>query len=115
MRRQVIIITLLALCIGVTIWVTSMEKVGFMTPFTGGEIWKEAQRHLLMVLLGVLIAITIGVPIRALRGGKYCNPSAAPIVRGVSTLNPKSEGSFIRSSYSLAWQSAHVQQKRLLR
>ncbi|MBT9149428.1 MAG: Glycine betaine/carnitine/choline transport system permease protein OpuCB [Dehalococcoidia bacterium] len=63
MRRHVILVSLLAVCIGLTVWVTSMDRVGIMHPFTYGRILEEARRHLEMVLIAEFIAICIGVPL----------------------------------------------------
>ena len=63
MRRGVILVSLLAVCIGLTVWVTSMDRVGIMHPFTYGRILEEVRRHLEMVLIGEFIAICIGVPL----------------------------------------------------
>ena len=80
MRRQVILIILLALCAGLTIWVTSMDKIGFMTPFTYGQMRVEAQRHLWMVFWGVLIAIAIGVPLGILVTRPGFRKLATPVI-----------------------------------
>ncbi len=47
--------------------------------------------------------IDIGVPMSVLSGGKFLRGSAAPTVRGVMTLKPKSEGSLMNASYSSAF------------
>lgn len=80
MRRQVIIIILLAICVGITVWVTSMDKIGVMTTFSYGEIMKEAQRHLWMVLIGVLIAIAVGVPLGILVTRPGFRKLAPPVI-----------------------------------
>ena len=63
MMRHVILISLLTFCIVLTVWVTNMDKIGVMEPFTYGEMLKEAQRHLIMVVIAEGIAIAIGVPL----------------------------------------------------
>ncbi|MCL0073742.1 ABC transporter permease [Dehalococcoidia bacterium] len=63
MMRQVILVFLLGLCIGLTVWVTNMDRVGFMHPFTYGRILHEGWIHFKMVLIGVVIATCIGVPL----------------------------------------------------
>ena len=63
MRHHVILISLLTLCIGLTVWVTNMDKIGVMEPFTYGVMLKETQRHLWMVLIAELAVISIGVPL----------------------------------------------------
>lgn len=63
MRRGIVLIVLLAVFIGVTVWITNMDKLRFMEPFTYEEILKEAWRHLQMVGIAALAAIAVGVPL----------------------------------------------------
>ena len=85
MRRRIIFVSLLAVCAGLTIWVTNMDKVGVMTPFTYEDIWEQSQRHLLMmvfpsVLIATLIAVPLGVLITRERFKRL-----APPVMGVAS------------------------------
>ncbi|MFC2003335.1 ABC transporter permease [Chloroflexota bacterium] len=66
MRRQIVFISLLAILIGLTAWVTSIDKVGIYSTFTYGDILTYTKDHLLMVFWAVLIAIAIGVPLGTL-------------------------------------------------
>jgi len=84
MRHQVILISLLALCIGLTVWITNMDKIGVMEPFTYREILKETQRHLLMVLIAELIVIPIGVPLAILATRPGFKKLAIPIIGGAN-------------------------------
>ncbi len=66
MRRQIVFISLLAILIGLTAWVTSIDKVGIYSTFTYGDILTHTKDHLLMVFWAVLIAMAIGVPLGTL-------------------------------------------------
>jgi len=83
MRRQIIFITLMLICVGITVWVTNMDRVGIMVPFTYEVIWMQIRRHLFsMVFPAVLIAIAIAVPVGVLvtrPGLKHLAPSVMSI------------------------------------
>lgn len=66
MRRWLILGFFLLACVGVTVWVTGMERIGVMTPFTYEEIFLEIRVHLLdlvfpSVLIATVIAVLVGV------------------------------------------------------
>lgn len=62
MRRWLIFGFFLLVCVGVTVWVTGMDRIGVMTPFTYEEIFLEIRIHLLhLVFPSVLIATFIAV------------------------------------------------------
>jgi len=84
MRRLVVLIFLLASCIGLTIWITSLDKIGVMEPFTYREMRVETQRHLQMVLITELIVIPIGVPLGILVTRPGFRKLATPIVGGAN-------------------------------
>lgn len=63
MRRRVVFISLLTLLTGLTIWITSIGKLGIYTTFTYGEILTYTKDHLQMVFIAVCIAIAVGVPL----------------------------------------------------
>ena len=84
MRRHVILISILALCIGLTIWITNMDKIGIMEPFTYGEMLKETQRHLVMVLIAELVVILIGVPLGILVTRPGFRKLATPVIGGAN-------------------------------
>jgi len=62
MRRQIVFVVLLALLVGLTIWITGIGKVGIYSTFTYSEILTFTKDHLQMVFIAVLIAIAVGVP-----------------------------------------------------
>ncbi|MBT9141066.1 MAG: Glycine betaine/carnitine/choline transport system permease protein OpuCB [Dehalococcoidia bacterium] len=84
MRRQVVLVSLIALCIGLTVWVTSMDRVGIMFPFTWEGMAKHAQRHLQLVFVAEIIAIAIGVPLGVLVTRPGFKKLAIPIIGGAS-------------------------------
>jgi len=84
MRRHVILISILTLCIGLTVWITNMDKIGVMEPFTYGEMLKETQRHILMVLIAELVVILIGVPLGILVTRPGFRKLATPVIGGAN-------------------------------
>ena len=84
MRRQVILITLLTICIVLTILITRMDKIGVMEPFTYGEMLKETQRHMYMVLIAEFTVILIGVPLGILVTRPGFRKLATPVVGGAN-------------------------------
>ena len=66
MRRQIVFISLLAILIGLTAWITSIGKLGIYSTFTYGDILTYTKDHLLMVFWAVLIAMAVGVPLGTL-------------------------------------------------
>ena len=85
MRRHVILISLLTLCIGLTVWITGMDKIGFMYPFTYEGILEEVKRHLQLVLIAEVIAIFIGVPLGILVTRPGFKKLATPVIGGASS------------------------------
>ncbi len=63
MRRRIVFISLLIILVGLTVWITSIGKVGIYSTFTYSDILTDSRSHLEMVFIAVLIAITIGVPL----------------------------------------------------
>ena len=84
MRRHVILISILTLCIGLTVWITNMDKIGIMEPFTYEEMLKETQRHLVMVLIAELVVILIGVPLGILVTRPGFRKLATPLIGGAN-------------------------------
>ena len=84
MRRHVILISILTLCIGLTVWITNMDKIGVMEPFTYGEMLKETQRHIVMVLIAELVVILIGVPLGILVTRPGFRKLATPVIGGAN-------------------------------
>jgi len=63
MKRGVVLIILLALLIGLTIWITSIGQLGIYRTFTYEEILHDTREHLQMVFIAVLIGTAVGVPL----------------------------------------------------
>lgn len=65
MRRYTILIILLAILIGVTGWITSLEwiKEGVFKPFTLADLLNCTRSHLEMVVVAELIAVAVAVPL----------------------------------------------------
>jgi len=66
MRRQVVFVTLLGILVGLTIWITSIGKLGIYSTFTYGDIASLTAAHLQMVFMAVLIAMGVGIPLGVL-------------------------------------------------
>ena len=84
MRRLVVLIVILASCIALTIWITNMDKIGFMSPFTYGELLKETQRHIWMVVMAECAVILIGVPLGILVTRPGFKMLTTPIIGGAN-------------------------------
>ena len=84
MRHQVILIALLALLIGATIWVTSLGTVGIYSTFTYGDLLYSAWAHFKMVFIAVVIATGIGVPLGILVTRPGLEKLALPVIGGAS-------------------------------
>jgi len=63
MRHRFVFISLLTLLVGLTIWITSIDKVGIYSTFSYRDILTDARAHLEMVFIAVLIGIAVGVPL----------------------------------------------------
>ena len=62
MRRYVVLISLLVLLIGITVWITSMDKIGIYDVFTWANLLNSSWEHFKMVLIAEIAAILVGVP-----------------------------------------------------
>ncbi len=86
MRRYIVLISLLTLCVGITIWITSLEwvKVDVYAPATWGTLFHCTQVHLEMVVISEAIAIAIGVPLGILVTRRGFRWSSHPVIGGAS-------------------------------
>ncbi|MFW6150880.1 MAG: ABC transporter permease [Chloroflexota bacterium] len=80
MRRQIIFISLLVLFLGLTVWITSLGKVGIYDTFTAREVLRSTRAHLRMVLIAEGIAIAIGVPVGMLVTRDTFRRLATPVI-----------------------------------
>jgi osmoprotectant transport system permease protein len=62
-RRYVILVVLLAVLCGVTIWATSLGSVGIFRMATPTKVLKATLRHLQIVSTAEALAILVGIPI----------------------------------------------------
>lgn len=84
MRHRVILVTLLTLLVGATIWVTSLGKVGIYSTFTYSDLLHSAWAHFKMVFVAVVIASAIAVPIGILVTRQGLAVLALPMIGGAS-------------------------------
>jgi len=63
MRRAVILLLLLGVLCGVTIWATSLGKVGIFRVASPTKVLKSTLRHLQIVATAEALAILIGIPV----------------------------------------------------
>jgi len=82
MRRQVVLITILTALIGLTAWITSLDKIGVYDVFTWSDVLTDAKAHLQMVLVSELIAIAIAVPLAILVTRPRFRKLATPVIFG---------------------------------
>ena len=80
MRRQIVPALLLAVLVGITIWVTNVGTVGIYQTFAYDELLYSAWAHLKMVFIAVLIASAIGVPLGILATRPGLEKLALPII-----------------------------------
>jgi len=80
MRRWSVLIALLVALLGLTVWITSMDKVGIYSVATWETLANETRNHLEMVFIAVLIAISIGVPLGILITRPGFKKSALPVI-----------------------------------
>jgi osmoprotectant transport system permease protein len=63
MRRWVVLIILLVILTGLTVWTTSLGRIGTSIAFTYGDILSATRAHLLLVFVPVLAATVIIMPL----------------------------------------------------
>ena len=84
MRREVILVLLLTLLLGITIWVTSLKQIGVYRVFTFGDLFYSAWAHLKMVCVAVVIATSLGVPLGILITRPGFERLVLPVIGGAS-------------------------------
>jgi osmoprotectant transport system permease protein len=84
MRRQGVLILLLTLLLGVTIWVTSLKHIGVYRVFTFGDLFYSAWAHLKMVCVAVVIATSLGVPLGIMITRPGFERLVLPVIGGAS-------------------------------
>jgi osmoprotectant transport system permease protein len=63
MRRWVVLIILLVILTGLTVWTTSLGRIGTSIAFTYGDILSATRAHLMLVFVPVLAATVIIMPL----------------------------------------------------
>ena len=63
MRRRLVLIVLLGIFIGLTVWITQLDSLKYMQPKTYGDIARQTWNHIKMVGIAELLAIAVGVPL----------------------------------------------------
>ena len=86
MRRYIVLISLLVVLLGITVWITNLEwiKEGVYRPFTGSDLLNSARSHFWMVLVAELIAIAIGVPLGILVTRPGFSKLTTPVIGGAN-------------------------------
>ncbi len=80
MRRRIVLIILLSIFIGLTIWITELDSLKYMQPKTYGDIMRQGWNHIKMVGIAELLAIGVGVPLGILVTRPGLKNLATPIV-----------------------------------
>lgn len=80
MRRRIVLISLLTLLIGLTVWITNMEKVGIYDIFSWSDLLDCTKSHLKMVVIAEIIAIAIAVPLGILVTRPGFKKLATPVI-----------------------------------
>ncbi|MEF8725843.1 MAG: ABC transporter permease [Candidatus Bipolaricaulota bacterium] len=80
MRRRIVLIVLLGIFIGLTVWVTQMDSLRYMKPKTYEDIGRQTWNHIKMVGIAELLAIGIGVPLGILVTRPGLKKFATPVV-----------------------------------
>lgn len=80
MRRRIVLIVLLGIFIGLTVWITQMDSLRYMKPKTYEDIGRQTWNHIKMVGIAELLAIGIGVPLGILVTRPGLKWLATPIV-----------------------------------
>jgi len=84
MRHQVIIVALLTVLVGATIWVTNLGKIGIYSTFTYGDLLYCAWAHFKMVFIAVAIVTAVGVPVGILVTRPGVEKLSLPVIGGAS-------------------------------
>ena len=63
MRRWIVLISLVVILVGLTVWTTSLGRIGTSIAFTYSDILSATRSHLVLVFVPVLAAIVIIVPL----------------------------------------------------
>ena len=84
MSRHAILASLLVILIGLTIWITSMDKIGVYDVFSWRDLFSCTWAHFKMVFIAELIAISVGVPLGILVTRTGFRKLATPVIGGAN-------------------------------
>lgn len=84
MSRHIILVSLLTLLVGLTIWITSMSKIGIYDVFSWADLLNCSWAHFKMVLMAELIAVLVAVPLGILVTRTAFRKLATPVIGGAS-------------------------------
>ncbi len=84
MKRQVVLVVFLVALLSVTVWVTSLGKVGIYRTFTWEQLFYCSWAHLKMVLVAVAIGTVVGVPLGVLVTRRGLTKLAMPVIGGAN-------------------------------
>jgi len=83
-KRQVILIVFLIVLVGLTIWITSLGKVGIYRTFNSDELLHSTWAHFKMVFTAVAIGTLVGVPLGILVTRQGLQKLAIPVIGGAN-------------------------------
>jgi len=83
-RQHIVLISLLAVLIALTIWITSIGKLGIYNTFTYPQVLQAALSHLEMVFSAVILATVVGIPLGVLATRSSFRRLAPLIVGGAN-------------------------------
>ena len=84
MRHHAILASLLVILIGLTIWITSMDKIGVYDVFSWRDLLSCTWAHFKMVFIAELIAVSVGVPLGILVTRTGFRKLATPVIGGAN-------------------------------
>ena len=82
MKRYAILAMLLTLLVGVTVWITQMDRIGIYMAFSYKDLLYHTYAHLRMVGVAVAVATAIGVPLGVLVTRPGLEKLAIPVIGG---------------------------------
>ena len=85
MRRHAALLLLLASLVALTVWTTSLGRVGFFTMAPPTKLLAASRQHLEIVLIAELCAVTAGIPIGLILSRRSFR-RGAPILSAVTSV-----------------------------
>lgn len=85
MRRRIVLVIILGVFIGLTVWITQMDSLRFMEPKSYYNLARQTWNHIKMVGIAELLAIGVGVPLGILITRPGLKKLSTPVV-GIANL-----------------------------